>query len=71
MRYTAYTSEEWENLPKKYKEQVLGVKHNNEIIQPPLCPECGGEMMEIEGYLSCIDCGCCRSLRVIEGVLCK
>lgn len=66
MKYTAYSEQEFKELPKKYKRIVVGIKENNEIIQVPLCPECGGEMMEQQKYLSCISCGCIRKLRVIK-----
>lgn len=66
MIYTAYTEEQYNELPKKYRKEVLGISYKGDILQVPLCPECGGEMMESEGYLSCTICGCICRKRVIK-----
>lgn len=67
MVYTAYTKEEEETLPKFYKKKVVGVKEGKEILQVPLCPECGSSMMEVdEEYLSCVKCGAARKMRVLK-----
>lgn len=65
MIITAYRADEWKALPDKYKKKVIGIMDAGEVIQPPKCPECGSEMMEQEGYLSCVECGCPRKLRII------
>ena len=66
MVYTAYTEKEYETLPRRYRKQVVGVSEEGEILQIPLCPECGGEMMEQEGYLSCTECSCLRKKRILK-----
>ena len=68
MIYTAYTKDEYEALTKLYKSQVVGISDCGEVMQVPLCPECGSEMMEIDTeYLSCITCGCTRHKRILKG----
>lgn len=66
MVYTSYTKEEWEALPEKYRKQVVGISDSGEVMQPPKCPECSSEMMENQGYLSCIECGAIRRIRVLS-----
>lgn len=67
MIYTAYSEEEYNNISTKYKKQVVGIVECGEILQIPLCPECGDEMMEVDGdYLSCMTCGAIRRKRVIK-----
>ena len=67
MIYTAYTSKEYERESDKYKKKIIGIEECGEILQLPLCPECGSEMMEVESeYLSCITCGAIRRKRVIK-----
>ena len=67
MIYTSYKEEELKMLPKKYHNKVLGVKSDDYILQPPLCPICGAEMMtEGNEFLSCTECGELRNLRVLK-----
>lgn len=66
MIYTAYTEDEYNNLPKKYRKDVLGISYKKDILQVPLCPECGGDMMEVDEYLSCTVCGYINRKRVIK-----
>ena len=66
MIYTAYSKEQYEELPKKYRNKVLGVSYEDNILQPPLCPECGGEMMPEDGYLSCTVCCITLNKRIIK-----
>ena len=69
MVYTAYKSSEYKELNSFYKKKVVGVSDGNEVLQVPKCPECGGDMFEVEGmtdYLSCVDCGCCRLKLILK-----
>lgn len=67
MIYTAYSAEEYKRASPKHQKKIVGVEECGEIIQVPLCPECGNEMMEVETiYLSCITCGAIRAKRVIK-----
>ena len=66
MIYTAYSEEEYKNLPQKYKKRVLGVSYEGNILQVPLCPECGSNMMEVDGFLSCVVCGRVSGKRIIR-----
>lgn len=69
MVYTAYSEKEYEELPERYKSQVVGIKEDEEILQVPLCPICGEEMMDVEempGVLSCIGCGIYRRAREVK-----
>lgn len=67
MVYTAYSKEEYDKATPQHKKLVVGIEDCGEILQLPLCPECGSEMMEIESqYLSCIVCGAIRNKRVLK-----
>lgn len=69
MIYTAYKKEEFESLPKKYQDKVKGIEEDGEIIQPALCPDCGGEMMvnlDMPEYLQCTECAAYRKKRIIK-----
>lgn len=66
MVYTAYSESEWETLPDRYRKEVVGIRESGEVMQVPLCPECGGECANIyDDYLSCVECGSIRKLRVL------
>ena len=67
MVYTAYSEEEYKMLPKYYRNKVLGIEIPPVgVVQTPLCPDCGGEMMEDSGYLMCVSCGAIHSKRIIR-----
>ena len=67
MVYTAYTKEEYDNASEKHKRKVVGIEECGEVLQLPLCPECGSEMMSVEeDYLSCITCGAIRLRRILK-----